>query len=160
VLSAWQVSDLTAMALPRATQSPSSSTSGTGNCCSMYQRSVDGPWPTLFNIASYAMLTCMIAQVCDLRPGDLSIKMGITSTYHMSHHFATSARAPVHSPTLRLDPTIKDIDDFVVESICIGLCAASGNRHVDVLTRLFPPYSRLRDSLMHLCKCSTIGWDL
>jgi hypothetical protein len=45
-----------------------------------------------FNIASYAMLTCMIAQVCDLRPGDLSIKMGIvTSTYRMSPSFATSA---------------------------------------------------------------------
>jgi dihydrofolate reductase/thymidylate synthase len=122
VLSAWQVSDLTAMALP-----PCHSVAvqfyvrDRELSCSMYQRSVDVALGLPFNIASYAMLTCMIAQVCDLRPGDLSIKMGDCHIYvpHVPIIRDQCSRAPRPFPTLRLDPTIKDIDDFVAESICI-----------------------------------------
>jgi hypothetical protein len=155
------VSDLTAMALPRATQSPSSSTSGTGNCPQHVP-------------AKRRRALAYPLQHRQLRHADVHDRPGLRSSTGRFEHqdgdhiyvphvpsFRDQCSSPPSIPlTLRLDPTIKDIDDFVVESICIGLCAASGNRHVDVLTRLFPPYSRLRDSLMHLCKCSTIGWDL
>lgn len=122
VLSAWQASDLADMALPPCHSVAVQFYVRRGELsCSMYQRSVDVALGLPFNITSYALLTCMIAQVCGLRPGDLSIKMGDCHIYvpHIPIIRNQCSREPHAFPTLRLNSEITDIDDFEAGDISI-----------------------------------------
>jgi thymidylate synthase len=87
--------------------------------CQLYQRSADIFLGVPFNIASYALLTMMLAQVCDLEPGDFVHTLGDAHIY--SNHFDQAnlqlARTPTALPVMKINPDIKDIfafsyDDF------------------------------------------------
>jgi thymidylate synthase len=85
--------------------------------CSMYQRSCDLFLGLPFNIASYAALTQMVAQVTDLEPGELIISLGDAHIYsnHVDAVNTQLARSPRPLPTLRLDPSVKSVFDFRYE---------------------------------------------
>ena len=85
--------------------------------CQLYQRSADIFLGVPFNIASYALLTLMIAQVCSLKPGDFVHTLGDAHLY--SNHFEQAAlqlsRVPLKLPEMRLNPTVTDIFSFKFE---------------------------------------------
>jgi thymidylate synthase len=85
--------------------------------CQMYQRSADIFLGVPFNIASYALLTLMIAQVCDLRPGEFVHTFGDAHLYlnHLEQARLQLAREPYPLPQMRLAPTVKSIFDFKYE---------------------------------------------
>jgi thymidylate synthase len=85
----------------------------------MYQRSCDVFLGIPFNIASYALLTHVIAQVCGLRVGELIISTGDTHIYsnHVEQVKEQLTREPLPLPTLWLNPEIKDIDKFTMDDI-------------------------------------------
>ncbi len=87
--------------------------------CQLYQRSADLFLGVPFNIASYSLLTCMIAQVCDLKPGEFVHTLGDAHIYanHVDQVKEQLAREPKPLPTLTLNPTITSIDDFTFENI-------------------------------------------
>lgn len=82
--------------------------------CQLYQRSADIFLGVPFNIASYALLTMMIAQVCDLEPGDFVHTFGDAHLYsnHMEQVNTQLAREPFDLPTMMINPRIKNIFDF------------------------------------------------
>lgn len=87
--------------------------------CQMYQRSADVFLGVPFNIASYALLTCMIAQVCDLQPGELIHTLGDAHLY-LNHLDAVNhllSRTPYPPPRLHLNPDIRDLFAFTAEDI-------------------------------------------
>lgn len=87
--------------------------------CHLFQRSGDAFLGIPFNIASYSLLTCMIAQVCDLKPGEFvhSISDLHIYTNHLNQVNLQLSREPLPLPKLWLDPSIKNIDDFKHEHI-------------------------------------------
>jgi thymidylate synthase len=89
--------------------------------CQLYQRSADIFLGVPFNIASYALLTCMIAQVCDLQPGEFIHTLGDAHLYnnHIEQAKLQLTREPKTPPTLKLNPEIKSIFDFKFEDISI-----------------------------------------
>ena len=82
--------------------------------CQMYQRSADIFLGVPFNIASYALLTMMVAQVCDLEPGDFVHTFGDTHLYsnHLDQAREQLARTPRALPLMRLNPAIRDLFAF------------------------------------------------
>jgi len=82
--------------------------------CQLYQRSADVFLGVPFNIASYALLTTMVAQVCDLRPGELIHTLGDAHLYlnHLEQADVQLARDPRPLPRLRINPARRSIDDF------------------------------------------------
>lgn len=100
--------------------------------CQVYQRSADVGLGVPFNIASYALLTCMVAQVCDLRPGELVHVMGDAHVYQ--NHVAPLRRqldnAPRAFPWLRLNPARREIDAFVAEDI--ELCGYAPHKKIEM----------------------------
>jgi len=120
ILNAWNVGELEQMALPPChVMSQFYVNKNKELSCHMYQRSVDVFLGLPFNIASYALLTHIIAQVCDLTVGELIISMGDTHIYqsHLEQVKEQLTRDPLSLPTLKLNPLIKDIDKFVMDDI-------------------------------------------
>jgi thymidylate synthase len=121
IVSAWNVADVDNMALPPCHALFQFYVIDGALSCQLYQRSADLFLGVPFNIASYALLTHMVAQVCDLGVGDFVHTFGDLHLY--SNHFDQAheqlTREPRPLPTLRLNPAVKDIDDFRFEDISI-----------------------------------------
>lgn len=115
IVSAWNVAELNRMALAPCHCLAQFYVSSTGELsCQLYQRSVDIFLGLPFNIASYSLLTSLLAQVCRLKPGRLLLAAGDLHLYH--NHFEQAIlqleRDPFPLPLLRLDPAIDSMDAF------------------------------------------------
>ena len=134
IISAWNVAELDQMALPPCHVLVQFYVSNGKLSCHMYQRSVDVFLGLPFNIASYALLTHMIAQVCDLVPNELIISTGDTHIYsnHLTQVKQQLNREPLKSPTLWLNPNIKNIDDFRMENIDLDGYESHGTIKADM----------------------------
>ena len=119
IVSAWNVGELDDMALmPCHAFFQFHVANGRLNC-QLYQRSADVFLGVPFNIASYALLTHMMAQVCDLQPGVFVHTLGDAHLYnnHLEQARLQITREPLALPTLRLNEAITDIDEFTYEDI-------------------------------------------
>ena len=121
ILTAWNVDELDQMALPPCHVLAQFYVSNGKLSCHMYQRSVDVFLGLPFNIASYALLTHMIAQVCDLKVGELIISTGDTHIYsnHVEQVKEQLSREEYPLPLLFLVPDIKSIDKFSMDAILL-----------------------------------------
>ncbi|MDD7983356.1 thymidylate synthase [Lentisphaera marina] len=122
IVSAWNVSDVENMALPPCHSLFQFYVADNKLSCQLYQRSADIFLGVPFNIASYALLTMMVAQVCDLEYGDFVHTFGDAHIY--SNHFEQAklqlSREPRPLPTMKINSDVKDIfsftfDDFTLE---------------------------------------------
>lgn len=121
IISAWNVADLPEMALmPCHTMFQFYVAEGKLSC-QLYQRSADVFLGVPFNIASYALFTMMIAQVCNLRPGEFIHTFGDVHLYN--NHFEQAQlqlnRKPFPLPSMRINPEIKNITDFTFEDFTL-----------------------------------------
>jgi thymidylate synthase len=121
IVSAWNVGDLDRMALMPCHAFFQFYVNDGKLSCQLYQRSADIFLGVPFNIASYALLTMMMAQVCDLQPGDFVHTFGDAHLYsnHLEQTDEQLSREPFPLPTMRLNPEVKDLfaftfDDFEV----------------------------------------------
>ena len=114
VVSAWNVADLDRMALQPCHALFQFYVAEGRLSCHMYQRSADVFLGVPFNIASYALLTMMVAQVCGLQPGDFVLSFGDVHLYlnHVEQAREQLSREPRSLPAMRLNPDVKSIDDF------------------------------------------------
>ena len=114
VVSAWNVADLPKMALLPCHAFFQFYVAGGRLSCQMYQRSADLFLGVPFNIASYALLTLMVAQVCGLKPGDFVHTFGDTHLYlnHLDQAREQLSRSPRRLPAMRLNPAVKDLFQF------------------------------------------------
>jgi len=121
IVSAWNVGELDKMALMPCHAFFQFYVSGGRVSCNLYQRSADAFLGVPFNISSYSLLTCIIAQVCDLKPGEFVWTGGDCHLYlnHLDQARLQTSREPLELPKLILDPTVKSIDDFRYEHISI-----------------------------------------
>ena len=121
IITAWNVDELDQMALPPCHVLAQFYVSNGKLSCHMYQRSVDVFLGLPFNIASYALLTHMIAQVCDLKVGELIISTGDTHIYsnHIEQVKEQLSREEYPLPALFLNPEIKNIDKFSMDDILL-----------------------------------------
>jgi thymidylate synthase len=117
IVSAWNVGEISKMALPPCHLLFQYYVADGKLSCQFYQRSADVFLGVPFNIASYALLTMMVAQVCDLEVGDLVQVMGDTHLYlnHLEQARLQLTRQPYPLPTMRLNPQISSIFDFKYE---------------------------------------------
>lgn len=119
VVSAWNVADLDAMALMPCHAFFQFYVADGRLSCQMYQRSADVFLGVPFNIASYALLTHLVAQVVGLEVGDFVHTLGDAHLYvnHLDQAREQLTREPRALPELWLDPSITAIDDFTLDSI-------------------------------------------
>jgi thymidylate synthase len=117
IVSAWNVADIDSMALPPCHALFQFYVSDGELSCQLYQRSADVFLGVPFNIASYALLTLMVAQVCDLRPGDFIHTFGDLHLYsnHVEQAKLQLTREPRPLSQMKLNPKIKNIDRFKFE---------------------------------------------
>ena len=123
IVSAWNVADLPEMALMPCHNMFQFYVANGKLSCQLYQRSADVFLGVPFNIASYALLTMMIAQVCNLEPGEFVHTFGDVHIYsnHMEQVNLQLSRIPFPPPTMKLNPLVKDIfafkfEDFTLEN--------------------------------------------
>lgn len=121
IVSAWNPALVDEMALPPCHALFQFFVADGKLSCQLYQRSGDIFLGVPFNIASYALLTHMVAQVCDLAPGEFIHTLGDAHLYsnHIEQAHLQLTRAPRQRPTLRLNPDVKDIFAFRFEDIAI-----------------------------------------
>ncbi len=117
IVSAWNVGDVEKMALPPCHMFFQFYVADGKLSCQLYQRSADIFLGVPFNISSYALLTMMIAQVCDLKVGDFVHTMGDAHLYlnHIEQTELQLSRDPRPLPTMKINPAIKNIFDFKFE---------------------------------------------
>jgi thymidylate synthase len=123
IVSAWNVADLPRMALLPCHAFFQFYVADGRLSCQLYQRSADLFLGVPFNIASYALLTLMVAQVCGLKAGDFVHTFGDTHLYlnHLEQAREQLSRSPRRLPTMRLNPAVKDLfafryEDFTLEN--------------------------------------------
>ena len=121
IVNAWNVGELSQMALPPCHLLYQFYVANGELSCQLYQRSADMFLGVPFNIASYALLTLMVAQVVGLKPGDFVHTLGDAHIYsnHMEQVTLQLSRTPYPFPTLRLNPEKRNIDSFVYEDITL-----------------------------------------
>ncbi len=121
IVSAWNVADLPKMALMPCHSLFQFYVAEGKLSCQLYQRSADVFLGVPFNIASYALLTMMMAQVCDLEPGDFVHTFGDVHIYsnHLDQVNLQLSRKPFPLPAMKLNPDIKSIFDFKYEDFTL-----------------------------------------
>ena len=121
IVSAWNVADLDKMALMPCHALFQFYVADGRLSCQLYQRSADMFLGVPFNIASYALLTLMMAQVCGLQPGDFVHTFGDTHVYnnHMAQVKEQMSRTPRALPVMKLNPAVKNIFDFKYEDFTL-----------------------------------------
>ena len=128
IVSAWNVAELPDMALMPChvlfqfyVSPPEKPGDRRRLSCQLYQRSADVFLGVPFNIASYALLTMMIAQVCDLEPGEFIHTFGDVHIYnnHIEQVNLQLSRKPLPRPTMKLNPSVKNIFDFTFEDFTL-----------------------------------------
>jgi thymidylate synthase len=117
IVSAWNVADLSNMNLPPCHAFFQFYVSGGKLSCQLYQRSADSFIGVPFNIASYALLTMMMAQVTGLEPGDFVHTFGDLHIYsnHLEQVKLQLTREPYPLPTMKINPSVNSIFDFKFE---------------------------------------------
>jgi thymidylate synthase len=117
IISAWNVGDIEQMALPPCHLLFQFYVADGKLSCQLYQRSADVFLGVPFNIASYALLAMMVAQVCDLEPGDFIHTLGDAHLYlnHLEQARLQLTRDPYHLPQMKINPEVKDIFGFTFE---------------------------------------------
>lgn len=123
IVSAWNVADVDQMALPPCHTMFQFYVANGKLSCQLYQRSADIFLGVPFNIASYALLTMMVAQVTDLQPGEFIHTFGDAHLYlnHIEQAQLQLSRDPRPLPTMKLNPAVKDLfafkfEDFTLEN--------------------------------------------
>jgi len=126
LVSAWNVGELDRMALPPCHVLFQFYASEGRLSCQLYQRSADVFLGVPFNIASYSLLTLMVAQVAGLQPGEFIHTFGDVHLYrnHLEHADELLTRPPYPLPRMVLNPEVRQIDDFRAEDIQL-----TGYRH-------------------------------
>lgn len=121
IVSAWNVADIEDMALPPCHVLFQFYVADGRLSCQLYQRSADTFLGVPFNIASYALLTMMIAQECGLRAGEFVHTLGDTHIYlnHFEQVHEQLSRTPRKLPTMRLNPDVKSVFDFRYEDFTL-----------------------------------------
>lgn len=121
LVSAWNVGEVEQMALPPCHIVFQFYVANNKLSCQLYQRSADVFLGVPFNIASYALLTQMLAQVCGLEAGEFIHTLGDAHLYlnHIDQAKLQLSRTPYELPKLKLNPEVKDIFDFKYEDITI-----------------------------------------
>ncbi|MCH5244573.1 MAG: thymidylate synthase [Lentimicrobiaceae bacterium] len=121
IVTAWNPADVDRMALPPCHAFFQFYVTDGRLSCQLYQRSADTFLGVPFNIASYALLTSMIAQVCDLKPGVFVHSMGDAHIYHnhLEQVKLQLEREPYTLPQLKLNPAVRDLFGFGYEDIAI-----------------------------------------
>jgi thymidylate synthase len=121
IVSAWNVTELSEMALMPCHTIFQFYVANGKLSCQLYQRSADVFLGVPFNIASYALLTLMIAQVCDLEPGEFIHTFGDVHIYnnHMEQVKLQLSRTPFPLPTMKLNSSVKNIFDFKFEDFTL-----------------------------------------
>ncbi len=121
VVSAWNPADLPKMALPPCHILFQFYVAGGRLSCQLYQRSADVFLGVPFNIASYALLTLMVAQSTELEPGEFILTFGDAHLYtnHMQQARLQLSRSPRALPTIRLNPAVRSVFDFSYEDFTL-----------------------------------------
>jgi thymidylate synthase len=121
LVSAWNVADIGQMALPPCHCLFQFYVAEGRLSCQLYQRSADVFLGVPFNIASYALLTAMVAQVSGLRPGEFIHTLGDAHLYanHLEQADRQLAREPLALPTLKLNPAVTDLFAFTIDDIAV-----------------------------------------
>lgn len=121
IVSAWNVGEIEKMALPPCHAFFQFYVAGDRLSCQLYQRSADVFLGVPFNIASYALLTMMVAQVCNLKPGDFIHTLGDAHLYnnHLVQAQLQITRDPKKLPVMKLNPSVKSIFDFKYEDFTL-----------------------------------------
>ena len=121
IVSAWNVADVEDMALPPCHVLFQFYVANGKLSCQLYQRSADTFLGVPFNIASYALLTMMIAQECGLQAGEFVHTLGDTHLYlnHMEQVDEQLSRSPRALPTMRLNPEVRSVFDFKYEDFTL-----------------------------------------
>jgi len=119
VVSAWNVSDVSSMALPPCHMFYQFYSNQGKLSCLVYMRSVDIFLGLPFNISSYALLLMMVAQCANLNPHELIFSLADTHLYknHLQQATLQMSRDPLPLPSVNLNPSIRNIDDFTFEDI-------------------------------------------